>query len=125
MRKRAVATVVGLSGAAMLLGVTSAEAAPKNGLTFEVTCPGSAPVTIVTPPGNGAFTPAFGPNPGVFIPYDVAGTVTVDGVVVEEFHNVKPAPVPAGAVSCAFETSFEDGGSLIAITGTALGVLRP
>ena len=108
----------------MLLGVTSAEAAPKNGSTFEVTCPGSAPFTIVTPPGNGAFTPAFGPNQ-VFIPYDVEGTVTVDGMVVDEFHDVKRAPVPAGAVSCAFATSFEDGGSLIAITGTALVVPRP
>jgi hypothetical protein len=123
MRRRAVATVVGLSGAAVLLGVTSAEAAPKNGLTFEVTCPGSSPFTIVTPPGNGAFTPAFGPNQ-VFIPYDVEGTVTVDGVVVEEFHDVKPAPVPAGAVSCAFETSFEDGGSQVEIAGTALVVPR-
>ena len=102
MRKRAVATVVGLSGAAMLLGVTRAEAAPKNGLSFEVSCPGSAPFTIVTPPCNGVFTPAFGPNK-VFIPYDVEGTVTVDGVVVEEFHDVKPAPVPAGAVSCALK----------------------
>jgi len=124
MRKRAVATAVGLSGAVMLLGVTSAEAAPKMGLAFEVTCPGSDPFTIVTPPGNGAFTPAFGQN-RVFIPYDVAGTVTADGVVVEEFHDVKRAPVPAGAVSCAFETSFDDGGTEIAITGTALVMPRP
>ena len=122
MKKRAVATTVGL-GAVMLLGVTSVEAAPKNGLTFEVTCPGSAPFTIVTPPGNGAFTPAFGPNQ-VFIPYDVEGTVTIDGVVVDEFHDVKRAPVPAGAVSCAFETSFDDGGSLVEIVGTALVVPR-
>jgi hypothetical protein len=124
MRKRAVVAVVGISGAAILLGVTSAEAAPKNGLTFEVTCPGSAPFTIVTPPGNGAFTPAFGPNQ-VFIPYDVAGITTVDGQVVDTFHDVKPAPVPAGAVSCTFGTSFEEDGSVIAITGTALVVPRP
>jgi hypothetical protein len=124
MRKRAVATVVGLSGAAMLLGVTSAEAAPKNGLTFEVTCPGSAPFTIVTPPGNGAFTPAFGANQ-VFIPYDIEGTVTADGIVVETFHDIKPAPVPSDAVSCTFETSFEDDGSVIVISGTALVVPRP
>jgi hypothetical protein len=44
----------------------------------------------VTPAGNGSFTPAFGPNQ-VFIPYDVQGTVTADGVVVDEFHDVKPA----------------------------------
>jgi hypothetical protein len=123
MRKRAIATAVGVSGAAMLLGVTSAEAAPKNGLTFEVTCPGSEPFTIVTPPGNGAFTPAFGSNQ-VFIPYDVEGTVTVDGAVVEEFHDVKPAPVPSGAISCSFETSFEDAGAQVEIAGTALVVPR-
>jgi hypothetical protein len=123
MRKRAVATVVGVSGAAMLLGVTSADAAPKNGLAFEVTCPGLEPFTVVTPPGNGAFTPAFGPNE-VFIPYDIEGTVTADGVVVEEFHDVKPAPVPAGAISCSFETSFTDGDAQIEIAGTALVMPR-
>ena len=123
MRKRAIATVVGLSGAVMLLGVESVDAAPKNGLTFEVTCPGLGTFTIVTPPGNGAFTPAFGPN-NVFIPYDVEGTVTADGMVVDEFHDIKPAPVPASAISCAFETSFEDGGSQIEIVGTALVVPR-
>jgi hypothetical protein len=123
MRKRAIATVVGVSGAVMLLGATSAEAAPNNGLTFEVTCPGAEPFTIVTPPGNGAFTPALGSNQ-VFIPYRVTGTVTVDGVVVEEFDDVKPAPVPAGAISCAFETSFEDGGAQVEIAGTAVVVPR-
>lgn len=123
MRKRAIATVVGVSGAMMLLGVTSAEAAPKNGLTFEVTCPGAGPFTIITPPGNGAFTPAFGSNQ-VFIPYRVTGTVTVDGVVVEEFDDVKPAPVPASAITCTFETMFEDGGAQVRIAGTALVVPR-
>jgi hypothetical protein len=122
MKKR-VATVVVVSSLALLGAVTSAEAAPKKGPTFEVTCPGSAPFTVVTPPGNGAFTPAFGSNQ-VFIPYDIEGTVTVDGVVVEEFHDVKRAPVPADAISCAFETSFEDGGALVEIAGTAVVVPR-
>jgi hypothetical protein len=123
MKKRAMATVVGAVGAALLLGVTSAGAAPKKGLTFDVTCPGLGSFEVVTPPGNGAFTPAFGPNQ-VFIPYDVEGTVMVDGEVVEEFHDVKPAPVPASAISCSFETSFEDGGMQIEIAGTALVVPR-
>src|SRR5919106_4488396 len=107
MRKRAVATVIGVAGAALSLSAMSAEAAPKNGLTFDVTCPGLGSFVIVTPPGNGAFTPAIGSNQ-VFIPYDVEGTVTADGQVVDEFHDVKPAPVPASAISCSFSTSFED-----------------
>lgn len=123
MRKRAVATAVGITGAVMLLGVTGAQAAPKNGLTFDVTCPGLGNFEVVTPPGNGAFTPAIGSNQ-VFIPYDVEGTVTVDGAVVEEFHDVKPAPVPASAISCTFEASFEDDGAQITIAGTALVVPR-
>jgi hypothetical protein len=103
----------------VLLGVTGAQAAPKNGLTFDVTCPGLGNFEVVTPPGNGAFTPAIGSNQ-VFIPYDVEGTVTVGDAVVEEFHDVKPAPVPASAISCTFEASFEDGGVQITIAGTAL-----
>ena len=39
-----------------------AGAAPENGLTFDVTCPGLGSFQIATPAGNGAFTPAFGPN---------------------------------------------------------------
>jgi len=47
-------------------------------------------------------------------------------VVVEEYHDVKPVPVPvpAGAITCTFETSFEDAGSQIEIVGTALVVPR-
>jgi hypothetical protein len=123
MGRRTAATVVGVVGAAMVLGVTSVEAAPKNGLTFDVTCPGLGSFVVVTPPGNGAFTPALGSNQ-IYIPYDVEGTVTVDGLLVDEFHDVKAAPVPAGAISCSFEASFEDGGVQIVIAGTALVVPR-
>ena len=123
MRKRAVATAIGIAGAVMLLGGTGAQAAPKKGLTFDVTCPGRGSFEVVTPPGNGAFTPAFGSNQ-LFIPYRVTGTVTVDGVVVEEFDDVKRAPVPAGALACTFETSFEDGDAQVVIAGTALVVPR-
>jgi hypothetical protein len=110
-------------GAAVMMGVTSVEAAPKNGLTFDVTCPGSAPFQVVTPPGNGAFTPAFGPN-GVFIPYRLTGSVTVDGAVVESFDDIKRAPVPSAALTCTFTTTFEDDGSQVSIAGTAVVVLR-
>src|SRR5688500_5213471 len=123
MRKRAVATAIGVSVAVMLLGVTGAQAAPKNGLTFDVACPGHGSFEIVTPPGNGAFTPAFGSNQ-VFIPYRVTGTVTADGAVVDEFDADKRAPVPATALTCTFEASFEDGGAQIMIAGTALVVPR-
>lgn len=123
MRKRAIATALGITGAVMLFGVTGAQAAPKNGLTFDITCPGLGSFEIVTPPGNGAFTPAIGSNQ-VFIAYDVQGTVTVDGTVVDEFHDVKPAPVPASAIACTFEASFEDGDAQVVIAGTAVVVPR-
>jgi hypothetical protein len=123
MRKRAVPVVIGVSAAAVLLGVTSAGAAPKNGLTFDVSCPGMGDFSVVTPPGNGSFTPAFGPNQ-VFIPYDVQGTTTVNGEVVDEFHDVKPAPLPDGAISCSFHAAFDDGPDHIEITGTALVMPR-
>jgi hypothetical protein len=89
-----------------------------------VTCPGLGTFDIVTPPGNGACTPAFGPD-GVAIPYRVTGTVTVDGQVVEQFDDIKPAPVPSSALMCTFETSFEDQGATVMIAGTAVVVQRP
>jgi hypothetical protein len=62
----------------------------------------------------------------VSLPYRTTGTVTVNGVIVEEFDNVKPAPMPSSAVTCTFEASFEDpGGNDVTIVGTALVVPRP
>jgi hypothetical protein len=101
-----------------------AGAAPKNGLQFSVTCPGLGAFDVVTPPGNGSFTPAFGPE-GVAIPYRTTGTVTVDGQVVDQFDDVKPAPVPSSALTCTFETTFEDQGAVVTIAGTAVVVPRP
>ena len=93
MHKRAVATVVGLSGAAMLLGVTSAEAAPKNGLTFEVTCPVRG---LHDRHASWQRRVHAGVRAGPSLhSIPRQGTVTVDGAVVEEFHDVKRAPVPA------------------------------
>lgn len=123
MRKRAMVAVIGLAGAAMALGVGAVDAAPKKGLAFDVSCPGLGSFTVTTPPGEGSFTPALG-STRVFIPYDVEGTVSIDGEVVEEFHDVKPAPVPASAISCDFSASFEDQGAVIEIEGTALVVPR-
>ena len=123
MRKRAVATAIVLTGAAMMLGVTSVDAAPKKGLTFTVSCPGRPPFQAVLPPGNGAFTPAFAPD-GVFIVYRVTGSVTVDGTVVETFDDIKAAPVPDGAATCTFTTTFLDNGAQVVIAGVAQGVTR-
>jgi hypothetical protein len=61
----------------------------------------------------------------VSIPYCITGTVTVDGQVVEEFDDIKPAPVPSSAITCTFEASFEDQGDVVAIAGTAVVVPRP
>ena len=121
--KRLIA-VAGTTAAALLFAAPMAGAAPKKGLQFSVTCPGLGTFDVVTPPGNGAFTPAFGPN-GVAIPYRITGTVTVNGEVVEAFDDVKPAPVPSCALSCTFETTFEDQGAEVMIAGTAVIVPRP
>jgi hypothetical protein len=114
----------GVAAASLLLTAPMAGAAPKKGLTFDVTCPGLGSFQIVTPPGNGAFTPAFGAD-RVFISYRVTGTVSVGGQVVDQFDDIKPARVPSSAIACAFTTTFEDQGSTVTIAGTALVVPRP
>ena len=49
-----------LAVAALILVAPRADAAPKKGVTFDVTCPGLGSFQVATPPGNGTFTPAFG-----------------------------------------------------------------
>lgn len=120
-----IAVAGGVAAAAMLLAAPMATAAPKKGNQFSVTCPGLGTFDVVTPPGNGAFTPAFGPQSPVSIPYHITGTVTVNGVVVEEFDDIKPAPVPSSAITCTFEASFVDQGADVTIAGTAVVVPRP
>lgn len=125
MTKRSVVALAGgVAAASPLLVAPMAGAAPKNGLTFDVTCPGLGSFQVATPPGNGPLTPAFGPD-RVFIPYRVTGTATVDGQVVEQFDDIKPAPVPASAITCTFTTTFVDQGSTVTIAGTALVTPRP
>ncbi len=126
MTKRSrIAAAGGVAAAAMLLAAPMATAAPKKGNQFSVTCPGLGTFDVVTPPGNGAFTPAFGPQSPVSIPYHITGTVTVNGVIVDEFDDIKPAPVPSSAITCTFEASFEDQGADVTIAGTAVVVPRP
>ena len=120
-----IAVAGGVAAAAMLLAAPLATAAPKKGNQFSVTCPGLGTFNVVTPPGNGAFTPAFGPQSPVSIPYHITGTVTVNGVVVDEFADIKPAPVPSSAITCTFEASFVDQGADVTIAGTAVVVPRP
>jgi hypothetical protein len=125
MTKRSVMAMAGgVAAASLLLAAPMADAAPKKGLTFDVTCPGLGSFEIATPPGNGTFTPAFGPN-RVFIPYRVTGTATVNGQVVDQFDDIKPAPVPSSAITCTFTTTFVDQGSTVTIAGTALVAPRP
>jgi hypothetical protein len=125
LRKVGIAVAGGVTAAAMLLAAPMATAAPKKGNQFSVTCPGLGTFDVVTPRGNGAFTPAFGPGSPVSIPYRITGTVTVDGQVVEQFDDVKPAPVPSSAITCTFGASFEDQGAVVTIAGTAVVVPRP
>jgi hypothetical protein len=122
--RRVLAMVGGVVAATLLLAAPTAGAAPKKGLTFDVTCPGLGTFQIATPPGNGAFTPAFGAD-RVFIAYRVTGTVSIGGQVVDQFDDVKPAPVPASAINCTFTTTFEDQGATVTIAGTALVDPRP
>jgi hypothetical protein len=125
MTKRLVIAIAGgITAASLLLAGPMADAAPKKGNVFAVTCPGLGSFDVVTPPGNGAFTPAFGLG-GVSIPYRVTGTVTVNGQVVDEFDDIKPAPVPSSAITCTFEGTFEDDGVIATVAGTALVVPRP
>lgn len=123
-KRRVMALAGGMAVAALLLAAPMADAAPKNGLTFDVTCPGLGSFQVVTPPGNGPFTPAFGAD-RVFISYRVTGTVSVGGQVVEQFDDIKPAPVPSSAIACTFTTTFEDQGATVTIAGTALVAPRP
>ena len=55
----------------------------------------------------------------------MTGTVTVGGQVVEQFDDIKPAPVPSSAITCTFTTTFEDQGATVTIAGTALVAARP
>lgn len=100
-------------------------AAPANGPSFDVTCPGMGSFTVVSPPGNGSFTPVFSDTMhGAFIPYAVHGTVTAGGQVVDSFDDVKAAPVPSNAMTCTFSASFTDQGMTVDVTGTAVVVFR-
>jgi len=110
--------------AALTLAAPTADAAPTKGLTYDVTCPGLGSFQVATPPGNGAFIPAFGAD-RVFVPYRLTGTASIDGQVVNQFDDIKPAPVPSNAIPCTFTTTFVDQGSTVTIAGTALVVPRP
>jgi hypothetical protein len=117
--RRLAMTAVG-AAAGLLVGST-AQAAPANGPVFTVTCPGMGTFDVVTAPGQGAFTPAFVVGSRqVFVVYSVSGTVTVSGDVVEEFDDVKAAPVPAGALTCTFEGNFGEA----TVAGTVVVVER-
>lgn len=45
--------------------------------------------------------------------------------LVEEFDDVKPAPVPSSAITCTLEAGFEDQGAIVTIDGTAVVVPPP
>ena len=112
--------------AGLLVGSPAAVAAPPASEgTFSLTCPGFGTFDAVTPPGQGAFTPAFdAATHGLFIPYVVSGTFTATGEEPVTFEDVKPAPVPADAITCTFEASFGEGDFMVTLTGTAVVVPR-
>ena len=121
--KRRLAIAATAAAAATLMVGPTALAAPKTGVVFDVNCPGLGAFEVVTPPNDASFTPAFAVDAHqVFIPYRVTGTVTVDGEVVEEFEDVKPAPVPADAITCTFTATFTEGGQTATVAGTVVVV---
>jgi len=122
----ALAGAAAAATAAVVVAAPTAGAAPTRGPTFTVTCP--APLgtfTVTTPPSDAAFTPAFiDGTHQLAIPYSITGEVTVDGVVVETFGDVKNAPTPANAVTCTFTASFTEDGTTATVSGTVVAVLR-
>jgi hypothetical protein len=113
----AVATLMAASPASV--------AAPDQGLRFTVTCPGLGTFEVTTPSAEAPFTPAFAAaTHQVFIPYEVTGEVTVDGQVVEQFSDIKPAPVPADAITCTFTATFTVDGQTVTVSGTVLVAMR-
>ena len=125
--KRRLAIVCGATVAAttLMVGSPTALAAPTTGVEFTVNCPGLDEFTVVGTPGDAPFAPVFIPGTHqLFIPYQLTGTVTVDGQVVEEIDDVKNATVPADAITCTFEATFTEGDVTVTLAGTAVVVQR-
>jgi hypothetical protein len=108
----------GIAAAVSFITAPTASAAPKTGPTYMFTCPGLGTFEIIDAPGRHPFTPAFSSNQ-VFVPYRLTGTTTDDDEV-QEFDIIKPAPVPASAITCLFEGTVGD----VVIEGTAVVVIR-
>jgi hypothetical protein len=124
-RRLAILGGAAAAAATLMIGSSTALAAPTTGDEFAVNCPGLGDFTVAATPADTGFSPVFGVGTHqVFIPYHVTGTVTVDGEVVEEFDDVKPAPVPADAMTCTFEATFTEGDFTATVAGTAVVVQR-
>jgi uncharacterized Zn-binding protein involved in type VI secretion len=126
--KRRLAIVCGATVAAttLMVGGPTALAAPaEGGVEFTVNCPGLDEFVVVATPGDAPFAPVFIPGTHqLFIPYQLTGTVTVDGQVVEEIDDVKNAPLPADAIACTFEGTITEGDVTVTLAGTAVVVQR-
>ena len=119
---------VAAAAAVSLVGSPAAVAAPTvPGGTITVTCPGMGTFDVITGPAadNASFSPAFvAATHQLFIPYEISGTITVTGEEPFTFDDIKPAPVPADAITCTFEGTFGEGDFMVTITGTAVVVQR-
>jgi hypothetical protein len=88
---------------------------------FTVNCPGLDEFTVVGTPGDAPFAPVFIPGTQqLFVPYQITGTIT--GVPGGPFpiEDIKKAPVPADAITCAFDATFTEGDMTVTLTGTAV-----
>ena len=124
-RRLAILGGAAAAAATLMVGSPTALAAPTTGVEFTVNCPGLNETIVVGTPGDAPFAPVFIPGTHqLFIPYQLTGTVTVDGQVVDEIDDVKNAPVPTDAITCIFEATFAEGDVTVTLAGTAVVVQR-
>ena len=118
---RLVATLIAIAAVAALPMAVLAAPAPFEGIP--VTCPGRGE-TVLTAPGQGAFTPGFFLDENaLLVPHRTAYTISTDAGSTSEA-AFKSAPLPAEAITCTFDATFNFGGIRYRLEGWVIGVVR-
>jgi hypothetical protein len=118
---------VGAVAAAVLaVAAVSGAGAQPRGETFVLDCGPDGEITVVVA-GRGLWAPGHMVGGGVIIPtaFEFAGTVTVNGLVVEEFDEAfaKPHPRNQPQVVCTFGGIFEEDGAVITFEATVVAFI--